>query len=210
VIEIIGTDKHVYNVGALSFDNFKNLTLLNHAEFESKFGIDISKPSVLITYHPETVDYNKNEQNVDELVEALSSLKNYQLIITMPNADTTGIMVRNKLNQFITSHENAIGIESFGTIGYLTCMKFCKFMLGNTSSGFVEAAYFMTPVINLGLRQKGRIITPNIYNVEEIIANNIINATHNIETKSKSLTPITIYGSGTTSQQIIEILESEI
>ena len=84
----------------------------------------------------------------------------------MPNTDTMGNMIRHKLNGFIEAHSNAIGIESFGTVGYLTCMKHCEFMLGNTSSGFVEASFFPKSVINLGNRQKGRIESPNIYTID--------------------------------------------
>lgn len=165
IIKIMGEEhRHeVFNVGALSIDNLKNIDFLSVNDFKKKFDIDLTKKSILITFHPETVSYEKNETYINELLEALEELDSYQLIITMPNADTMGNMIRLKLQDFIALHDNAIGIESFGTIGYLTCMKHCEFMLGNTSSGFVEAAFFPKFVINLGDRQKGRIETPNIY-----------------------------------------------
>jgi GDP/UDP-N,N'-diacetylbacillosamine 2-epimerase (hydrolysing) len=82
----------------------------------------------------------------------------------MPNSDTMGNMIREKLVKAFSNTENVKLIESFGMKGYLSCMKHCSFMLGNTSSGFVEAAFFPKWVINIGDRQKGRIITPNIIN----------------------------------------------
>lgn len=207
IIKIMGEEhRHeVFNVGALSIDNLKNIDFLSVNDFKKKFDIDLTKKSILITFHPETVSYEKNETYINELLEALEELDSYQLIITMPNADTMGNMIRLKLQDFIALHDNAIGIESFGTIGYLTCMKHCEFMLGNTSSGFVEAAFFPKFVINLGDRQKGRIETPNIYTTP-VTKKDILNTVKKIET-----TPLpdncNIYGAGDTSVKIVEILK---
>ena len=82
----------------------------------------------------------------------------------MPNSDTMGNMIRKKINEFSKGENQVKVIESFGMKGYLTCMKYCIFLLGNSSSGFVEAAFFPKWVINLGNRQDGRIITENIIN----------------------------------------------
>lgn len=210
IIKIMGEEhRHkVFNVGALSIDNFKNIDFLSVNDFKKKFDIDLTKKSILITFHPETVSYEKNEIYTNELIEALKELDSYQLIITMPNADTMGNMIRLKLLDFIALNKNAIGIESFGTIGYLTCMKHCEFMLGNTSSGFVEAAFFPKFVINLGDRQKGRIETPNIYTIP-VTKKDILNTVKKIE-----MTPLpdncNIYGAGDTSVKIVEILKKSV
>jgi GDP/UDP-N,N'-diacetylbacillosamine 2-epimerase (hydrolysing) len=197
---------NVYNVGALSIDNLTNLKLFSKEEFAERFNIDINKPSVLITFHPETKSYLKNETYILELIAALSELKDYQLIITMPNADTMGNLIRENLNTFIKDNNNAIGVESFGTIGYLTCMKHCNFMLGNTSSGFLEASFFPKKVINLGSRQNGRIVTPNIINCD-ITRESILKAIKDIEILSLGKN-ISIYGKGDTAIKIVEILKS--
>lgn len=207
VIKILG-DKHKYevvNVGALSIDNLRNINFLSIEEFKNRFNIDLSKKSILITFHPETISYEKNETYTNELIKALAKLNSYQLIITMPNTDTMGNMIRLKLKDFITSHSNAIGIESFGTIGYLTCMKHCKFMLGNTSSGFVEASFFPKFVINLGDRQKGRIETPNIYTTP-ITKEDILDTVKKIEMSSLP-DNCNIYGDGNTSLKIVEVIK---
>jgi GDP/UDP-N,N'-diacetylbacillosamine 2-epimerase (hydrolysing) len=123
----------------------------------------------------------------------------------MPNADTKGNIIREKLNQFIKDTPHAIGVESLGTLGYLSCMKHCSFLLGNSSSGFVEAAFFPKPVINLGHRQDGRIITSNIINSaitkEEILA--AINKVSMIGIRQ----PINIYGDGNAAEKIISIIK---
>lgn len=208
ITQLTGSDKNVYNVGSLSYDNLKNLRLLTMEEFKQKFDIDLTRPSVLITFHPETVSFGKNEQYVEELVKAMEQLSTYQLIITMPNADTTGNMIREKLNKFIAANKRAIGIESFGTIGYLSCMKHCSFMLGNTSSGFAEAAFFPKYVINLGDRQKGRLLTPNIINTE-IKADKILECVRSL-LQAPALQPITVYGTGNTAKHIVEVIKNSV
>ncbi|MBN8703423.1 MAG: UDP-N-acetylglucosamine 2-epimerase (hydrolyzing) [Bacteroidetes bacterium] len=205
VSEIIGSKSNVYNVGALSIDNLKKLKLYSIEEFKKKFNIGLKQPSILITFHPETVSHTKNSIYINELIKALNQCANYQLVITMPNSDTQGDLIREKLNNFIAKNKNAIGVESFGTIGYLSCMKHCSFLLGNTSSGFVEASFFPKHVINLGDRQNGRIITSNILNCE-IKEEKILSAIKVIE-KRKTLPKISIYGNGNTAQKIVSILE---
>ncbi len=207
VIELKNSDYHVYNVGALSIDNLVSLSLYSIQEFKKKFNIDLTVPTILITFHPETVGYQKNKYYINELISSLSKLINYQLVITMPNSDTTGNMIRESLKNFILKNKNAIGIESFGTLGYLSCMKHCTMMLGNTSSGFVEASYFGKYVINLGNRQTGRVITSNILNCE-IDQEKIISAVKEYDNFVPNSYD-SIYGDGNTSNKIIEILKNE-
>lgn len=207
VIRLIGDEnkERVFNVGALSIDNLKKEDFFSLEEFYQKFRIDLTKKSSLITFHPETVSYEKNLEYIDELIAALKELNDYQLIITMPNADTMGNLIRERLQEFIAVHQNAIGIESFGTKGYLTCMKHCAFMLGNTSSGFAEASYFPKFVINLGDRQKGRIETSNIYTIS-ITKENILKTVKQIENE-KMPENTRIYGEGNTAKRIVDILK---
>jgi len=205
VIQIKGDNENVFNVGALNLDNLKQHTLLSIDEFKTQFTIDLSIPSILITCHPETISYQKNKSYITELISALSEIKDYQLIFTMPNADTAGNQIREVISAFIAKSNRAIGVESFGTVGYLSCMKHCSFMLGNTSSGFVEASYFPKYVINLGDRQKGRIVTPNIKNCpfdkDEIL--DAISGYQSFTADQK----IEVYGDGTAALKIIEILK---
>lgn len=208
VIELKGNAEGIYNTGALSIDNLKKLRLLSIEEFYHKFHIDLNLPSILITFHPETVSFEKNAAYADELTAALTEMKKYQLIITMPNADTMGNLIREKLLSFIKEHPNAKGIESFGALGYLSCMKHCAFMLGNTSSGFVEAAFFPKYVINLGERQHGRIVTENIRNCD-IRKEDILKAVQQFQTfHLPEIIPT--YGDGNSAKKIISILKTAI
>ncbi len=200
-IEISDKPNDVFNVGALSIDNLKNLEFFSIEKFNEVFKIDLSKPTILSTFHPETVSLEKNEKYIIELIEAFKVLKeNYQIVITMPNSDTLGDMIRRKLVKFKKKNETIKLVESFGMKGYLSCMKYSQMLIGNTSSGFVEAAFFPKWVLNLGDRQKGRIITGNIKNVK-ITKEDILNAVSNIEQSQLPL-HTNIYGTGITASNI--------
>lgn len=197
----------VHNVGALSIDNLKTIDFLTIENFKTKFNIDLSKPTILSTFHPETVSFKSNKDYIKELLASFEILKeNYQIIITMPNTDTMGQMVRDEILKFNTIYSEIKVIESFGMLGYLSCMKHCSFMLGNTSSGFVEAAYFPKFVINLGNRQKGRIETKNIFTTT-IEKKAILETVKKIE-NSNELDNELAYGDGNTARKILRILKT--
>jgi GDP/UDP-N,N'-diacetylbacillosamine 2-epimerase (hydrolysing) len=204
VIELKGNDDHAYNVGSLSIDNLLSLNLYSAEEFNERFNIDLSIPSILITFHPETVSLEKNEFFIQEVLAALDQLTGYQFIFTMPNADPMGNRIRIEIQNFILRTPHARGAESFGTVGYLSCMKHCSFMMGNTSSGFIEASFFPKYVINLGDRQKGRIITPNIRSCA--IERNEIIAAVNAYRATSLLSATKIYGNGNAAGKIVEVL----
>ena len=206
VIELTGSNKNVFNAGALSIENIRKLKLLSKKEIYNKYRINLEKPTILVTFHPETINYEKNEEYIKTLIKVLINLNHYQIVITMPNADTMGLIIRKHLVNYISKNKNAVGIESFGSLGYLSCMKYCKLLLGNTSSGFVEASFFPKPVINIGGRQKGRIITPNIIN-SEISYKEILNAIKKVENGLPLSKNTQIYGDGNTSKKIIEVLK---
>ncbi len=205
-IEINKEPNKVFNVGALSIDNLKKVELFTKDEFLNNYNIDLNKPTILSTFHPETVSLDKNEIYIDELLSAFKELQNrYQIVITMPNSDTQGLLIRDKINEYGKNNSNVHLVESFGMKGYLSCMKHCRFMVGNTSSGFAEAAFFPKWVINLGERQKGRTITPNI-KTTEIKSNKIISAISEIE-NIELPKDTNIYGNGNTAIKIVNILK---
>ncbi len=204
--EIIGDEQNIHNVGALSIDNLSKVDFLEIEDFKKKFNIDLSIPSILSTFHPETVSFEKNEVYINEIMDSFIELsKKYQIIITMPNSDTMGNLVRSVIKKKAAHHSNIILIESFGMIGYLSCMKHCSMMIGNTSSGFIEASYFPKYVINLGDRQKGRIITKNI--IDTLISKKRILETVEQVEQAKPLVNEHIYGTGNAAQKIVEILK---
>jgi GDP/UDP-N,N'-diacetylbacillosamine 2-epimerase (hydrolysing) len=167
VTQLSQTSENIYVTGALSLDNLSEIPFLTKEEFLEKWNIDLSKPSILITIHPETVAFEKNTEYAECAVSTLKKLiSTHQLIITMPNADTMGSVFRSRFEKLQKENSNSVfTIENFGTQSYFTCMKYCDFLLGNTSSGIIEAASFNKYVINIGDRQKGRLCGENVIHV---------------------------------------------
>jgi len=203
---ILDVKEEIYTVGALSLDNLKDIPLLSLDEFQSKWKIDLTIPTILITVHPETVASAINKSYAEELYKSLSVLANdYQLIITMPNADTLGSLYRvqyDKLKKVFPSR--VFLIENFGTVSYFTAMKYATIMLGNTSSGIIEAASFKKFVINIGDRQKGRKAGDNVYHIN-FNSEAIIQAVKDI--KNKTYQGKNIYHKGNAADQIIQVIE---
>lgn len=164
VKEIKGSPKNIHVVGSLSIDNLNDLELYGESEFKELFNIDMEQPTILVTYHPETVGPELNKNRVDTLIKALMEFADHQIVITMPNADTNGNVMRESYKAFATKNKNVKLIESFGTRGYFSCMLLSKLVVGNSSSGIIEAASFKKYVINIGDRQKGRAVSENVVN----------------------------------------------
>lgn len=204
VAQLIGTSKNVYAVGTLSLDNLQELKLLTIDQFKEQFHIQLENP-VLVTFHPETVNYTKNEFYINELIAALETIEQ-QIVITMPNTDTMGQMIREQLLKFADKKSNVFTVESLGTIGYFSCIHHCDYVLGNSSSGVVEAASLGKYVINIGNRQLGRPSGENVLHCA-IEKNKILETIKKIH-KLPALSKVNIYGDGKTADKIIELLKA--
>lgn len=203
---IIGDDQHVYDVGSLSLDGIEDFQFMKENEFRTKFDIT-DKPYVLITFHPETVEHEKNQEYAKEFKSALDELsKEYFLVITMPNADTNGKIFRNAIDELRNKiSEQILCIENFGKTNYFNAMKYSEFLLGNTSSGIVEAASFGKYVVNVGSRQKGRAKGENIKDCG-FKANDILQAVSKVKGLG-SYEGKNMYRKQNTTNVIIDILK---
>ncbi len=204
VAQLIGTSDNVYAVGSLSLDNLTEIPLLTKEQFKGQFHIDLDNP-VLLTFHPETVAYTRNKEYIDEVIAALETLDK-QIVITMPNADTMGQVIREALLLFAANKKNVFVVESLGTVGYFLCIKQCDFMIGNSSSGIVEAASLGKYVLNLGNRQLGRPSGSNVIHCE-IKKDKIIAAIKKIA-KLPEYNGGNIYGDGKAADRIISVLKT--
>ena len=205
VKEIRGTETNVFNVGSLSLDNIDELTLLTPTQFYSTYKIDLAIPTILFTFHPETISFEKNKEYIKVITDALKKIPN-QIIVTMPNADTYGTIIRKELLDLADKQKTIFLIENFGIRDYFSCMKHCWFVMGNSSSGIIEAASFGKYVINLGDRQKGREQGKNVINCS-IEQQSILNAIESVK-KMPVLSTDNIYGSGHASEKIIHLLKT--
>lgn len=206
IADLIQNKNVIYNVGALGLDNMKQLQLFSTSEFHERWGIDLNKETVLTTFHPETVDLDANVRNTANLIAAIKALPQYQFLITMPNADTAGNRIRSALTEELGKESNIFLIENLGSQSYFTALKYVRFLLGNTSSGIIEAASFGKYVINLGNRQLGRTSGDNVLHVP-IETSEILNAVQNIEKKPLYKTK-NIYDKGGAAAIIVDILKT--
>jgi GDP/UDP-N,N'-diacetylbacillosamine 2-epimerase (hydrolysing) len=208
--ELIGSDESIYNVGSLSVDNINKMNFLSVQEFKQQFNIDLSIPTVLCTLHSETINFEQTRTQVETFCSALLKLKGKQILITMPNSDTSNQIIRSVFEDFAVKNKNILLRESLGRKGYLSAMKYAEFIIGNSSSGFVEAAAMNKLVVNIGIRQKGRILTSNIISCS-FDREEILNSIHVIENKKTENFKNSFYGDGNSSTKIIStILEMDL
>lgn len=152
----------VHNVGGLGDENIRNLQLMPLEELESSVEFKNLKPFLLITYHPETQKGTPAE-DMQNLLDALDEISGYNMIFTKSNADTGGEIINKMVDDYCEKHENrAKAFFSLGLKRYLSAMKYCAAVVGNSSSGVVETPTFKVPAVNIGDRQKGRYIAENV------------------------------------------------
>jgi len=174
VKELTNQENNIFNVGSLSLDDMPNYEPIEKSSFLEKYGIN--EDYVLVTFHPETVSPQENIKYALEIKESLAQIsKNLYVVITMPNADTLGSVFRTEIEKLKKENsDRIILIENFGKINYFSAMYYSKLLIGNTSSGILEAASFNKYVVNVGDRQKGRVQSSNIFNcsfdADEIIS----------------------------------------
>jgi len=163
VIQLGEDPKRVFNVGALGVYNIKKMKLLSKKEIENKLNIKFKSKNLLITYHPITLNKKQSEEEFTRLLNILGTLTNTLLIFTKPNADTESRELIKTLENFIyKNNEKALLFISLGQINYLSIMQYVDAVVGNSSSGIIEAPSFNIPTINIGNRQKGRIKAESI------------------------------------------------
>jgi UDP-hydrolysing UDP-N-acetyl-D-glucosamine 2-epimerase len=195
--------------GAPSLDNLKTVDLLSRPDLESQFGLNLDQPFLLVTYHPVTLEPEDTEARMREFLSALDEL-GMATVFTYPNADPQGRLIIRLLEQFAEEHENAAVAVNLGTQAYFSMMKLATAMVGNSSSGIVEAPSFRLPVVNIGNRQRGRIRARNIIDVgnsrTEIVAG--LKRAIDREFRESLAGMINPYGDGDAAEKIVETLRA--
>jgi len=198
----------VVTCGALSLDNLRTTHLLTREEFADKFSIALPEKFLLVTYHPVTLEYEQTEWQVRELLTALDAI-GLPVLFTMPNADTGGRIIRRLIDEFLSKHPDSKKIENLGIQGYFSVMALAVAMVGNSSSGIIEAASFILPVVNVGNRQKGRIHGKNVIDVgytrAEILTG--IKKATSPEFRASFSNLVNPYGDGHAAERIVDRLK---
>jgi UDP-N-acetylglucosamine 2-epimerase (non-hydrolysing)/GDP/UDP-N,N'-diacetylbacillosamine 2-epimerase (hydrolysing) len=156
----------IYMVGALSLDNLNQIELRSVDELSLKYKFSfMGKSPLLVTFHPITLEYEQTEWQIKELLTALDDF-DLPVVFTKPNADTNGRVIIRLLEEYVRVHRSAWFVDNLGTQDYFSMMAIASVMVGNSSSGIVEAAMFKLPVVNIGKRQAGRMRSANIIDVD--------------------------------------------
>lgn len=200
----------IFNVGDPGIENIKNIKLYEDEEIEEKIGFKVDENTLVVTFHPVTLEINNTEQYIDNLISALKRFDN-KIIITYPNSDAGSDIIINKIKQYEAESSNVRVFKSLGIQLYLSVIRKSGVVIGNSSSGIVEAPYFKIPVVNIGNRQKGRLMAKNIincnYDADEIFKSISRALTDEYKKYVKNET-VSLYGNGNTSEKIVKILET--
>ena len=209
VIQLGENPKNVYLVGGVGIDSIKNLPLLSREELEAQLGIKFGAKSLLITFHPVTLDAESPEHQMKELLAALSHLNDTTLIFTIPNADTGGHVLIRMIEEFVGQNENAKVFTSLGQLKYLSCISYVDGVVGNSSSGITEVPTFKKGTINVGDRQLGRIQAASVINCEpkENDIKRAIKTLYSPEFKSNLAATENPYGEGGASARVVKTLK---
>jgi UDP-hydrolysing UDP-N-acetyl-D-glucosamine 2-epimerase len=164
VIQMGEQPSMVFNVGAPGLDMVNEYSLMSLQELASQLSIPLNRAPLLVTFHPVTLDFEQTETQIQQLLEALSEF-DYPTIFTYPNADTSGRKIIEAIETYCQSSPNAHAVQNLGTRRYYSLMARACSMVGNSSSGIIEAASFELPVVNIGTRQRGRIFGENVVDV---------------------------------------------
>ncbi len=213
VIQLGENPSMVYLVGGMGVDCLKRTTLLSKPILEKSLGFKFEEKNLIVTYHPVTLGDVTSEEAFNKLLICLKDLNNTKIIFTHPNSDTDGYVINTMINDFVTSHPlNTTVVNSMGRINYLSTLQYVDGVVGNSSSGLLEAPSLNTGTINIGDRQKGRIRAESIIDCKPTITS-IKSAIKKLYTKNyiKKLKNVkNPYDHGSASKNIINILNKEV
>ena len=208
VIQLGESPERVFAVGEIGIENAINTKLLSLKELSKSLGIELRSNYALGTFHPVTLENNSSEKQIKAILKALNKHNNMQFIFTKANADTNGRIINQILEDYCEKHENFYLFSSLGMLRYLSAIKHARFVIGNSSSGLIETPSFKIPTINIGDRQKGRLMASSVIcceptqtSIEKAIEKALSPEFRKVA--SKTTNP---YGDGKTSEKIVKII----
>ena len=165
VIQLGENPDRIIVSGEPALDEILSAPRLGPEELKHRFGIDVERPFLLVTFHPVTLEYEQAEAQAEELLAALDEA-GFPLIFTVPNADTAGRILRARMQRWVELHANKSAlVENLGPVGYHSVLRQAVAVVGNSSSGILEAPSFKVPTVNVGNRQTGRIRAASVIDV---------------------------------------------
>ncbi|MCT7614598.1 UDP-N-acetylglucosamine 2-epimerase [Aliarcobacter butzleri] len=211
VIQLGEHPSRVFNVGGMGIENIKRLKLLTKEEFENSIDFKLNKKNILVTFHPVTLENSTAQEQFQELLEVIDELEDTNIIFTKANSDTDGRIINQMIDDYVARNfHKSVRFTSLGQFRYLSALQYVDAMVGNSSSGLLEAPSFKIGTINIGDRQKGRIKADSVIDCS---ANktDIEKAFEKLYSKEFQNSLINVknpYGDGCASNKIIEVLKN--
>lgn len=211
VIQLGEHPSRVFNVGGLGIENIKRLKLLTKEEFENSIDFKLNKKNILVTFHPVTLENSTAQEQFQELLDVIDELKETNIIFTKANSDTDGRIINQMIDEYVAKNfQKSVEFTSLGQLRYLSALQFVDAVVGNSSSGLLEAPSFKIGTINIGDRQKGRIKADSVIDCsanktdiekafERLYSKEFQDILQNVENP---------YGDGCASKKIIEVLKN--
>lgn len=210
VIQLGEVPERVFAIGAIGVENAIKTKLLSLKELSDSLGIALSKNYAFATFHPVTLENDSAKQQVTSLLKALNKQKDMQFIFSKANADSNGRIINKILEEYCAKHDNFFLFSSLGMKRYLSAVKHAKFVIGNSSSGLIEVPSFKIPTINIGDRQKGRLMASSVIScqpdqkeIEEAVAKAL-----NPEFRKIAAKTVNPYGDGKTSEKAVSLIKA--
>ncbi len=211
VIQLGEHPNRVFNVGGMGVDGIKKTNLLNKKTLEKRIKFRFGKKNLLVTYHPVTLEDEGSSEKFNELLYSLEDLDDTKIIFTLSNSDTHGRIINEKIKTFVDNNPNSTYYTSMGQINYLSALQYVDAVIGNSSSGLLEAPSFKIGTINIGERQKGRLKSQSVIDCDlkrdSIRASIKMLYEKNFQKQIRnSKNP---YGEGDASDKIVRLLSKE-
>jgi len=211
VIQLGENPSKVFKVGGMGIENIKRLTLLKKEDFEKLINFKLNTKNILVAFHPVTLEKKTSKKQFSEILQSIDDLKNTNIILTKTNSDTDGRVINSMIDEYVSKNKNkSISFTSMGQLNFLSALQYMDFIIGNSSSGLLEAPSFKIGTINIGDRQKGRIkaksvidCSPNKKNIKHAIKIAYSNTFQKILKNVKNP-----YDNGYASKKIVKILKS--
>jgi len=210
VIQLGEEPRRVFNYGDPGLDNIKKLPLLSQTELEKELDFKLGIRNILLAYHPVTLNESNGAAGLAELLGAIDHYPEAHIIMTGSNADVGGRSISHQLQDYAQRHKDKVFFApSLGQLRFLSALQHCQLIIGNSSSGIVEAPALKTATVNLGDRQQGRLKAASIIDCREKQADiiNAINLALSSEFQNKLADVQSIYGDCDASRRIKEELK---
>ncbi|ASG68530.1 UDP-N-acetyl glucosamine 2-epimerase [Francisella halioticida] len=201
----------VFNVGGLGIENVKRLPLLSKEEFEKSIDFKLANKNIIVTFHPVTLEKSTAKIQFQALLDAIDELQDIHVIFTKANSDTDGRIINQMIDEYVVkNYDKAVVFTSLGQLRYLSALQYVDAMIGNSSSGLIEAPSFKIGTVDIGDRQKGRIKADSVIDCEsnKVAISAAFKKLYSKKFQKTLANTVNPYGNGCASQKIIEVIKS--